>query len=51
MTDESREKQKGSGLGLAIVRSVTELHGGSCGVRNTEKGVEFTIVLRQNEGA
>ncbi len=31
----------GSGLGLAIVRKCVELHGGVCGFRNTDDGVEF----------
>lgn len=38
--DESRTG-KGTGLGLAIARSVVELHGGKCHVRNTGPGVEF----------
>ncbi len=31
----------GSGLGLAIVKKSVELHGGSCGFRNLDGGVEF----------
>ena len=38
--DESRTG-KGTGLGLAIARSIVELHGGNCHVRNTGPGVEF----------
>lgn len=38
--DESRTG-KGTGLGLAIARSIVELHGGKCHVRNTGPGVEF----------
>lgn len=39
-TDESRSGE-GTGLGLAIAKSIIELHGGKCWVRNTETGVEF----------
>lgn len=35
----------GTGLGLAIARSIIELHGGRCGVRNTPQGVEFFFVI------
>ena len=38
--DESRTG-KGTGLGLAIARSIVELHGGNCHVRNTGPGVAF----------
>jgi len=39
-SDASRHTE-GTGLGLAIARSVVELHGGRCDVRNTERGVCF----------
>ncbi len=35
----------GTGLGLSIVRQIVELHGGTCGVRNTVQGVEFFFTL------
>ena len=35
----------GTGLGLSIVRQIVELHGGSCGLRSTEGGVEFSFTL------
>ena len=38
--DEARST-KGTGLGLAIAKNIIELHGGTCGVRNTDRGVEF----------
>lgn len=43
-TDESRSGG-GTGLGLAIAKNIIELHGGTCGVRNTESGVEFKFTL------
>ena len=42
--DESRGGS-GTGLGLAIAKSIIELHGGSCSVRNTKTGVEFSFTL------
>ncbi len=42
--DESRTGE-GTGLGLAIARSIVELHGGSCHVRNTRDGVEFEFTI------
>lgn len=33
----------GTGLGLAIAKNVVELHRGSCQVKNTDMGVEFTF--------
>ena len=42
--DESRTG-KGTGLGLAIARSIVELHGGTCRVRNTGPGVEFGFTV------
>ena len=35
----------GTGLGLSIVKQIVELHGGTCGVRNTVRGVEFRFTL------
>ncbi|PLX31879.1 MAG: two-component sensor histidine kinase, partial [Clostridiales bacterium] len=35
----------GTGLGLAIVRAIVDLHGGSYGVGNTEKGVAFWVEI------
>jgi len=35
----------GAGLGLAIAKSIIELHGGTCFVRNTKTGVEFGFVI------
>lgn len=43
-TDEARTKV-GTGLGLAIAKSIIELHGGKCFVRNTETGVEFGFTI------
>lgn len=37
--------ETGTGLGLAIAKSIIQLHGGKCGVRNTKTGVEFSFVL------
>lgn len=42
--DEARSGE-GTGLGLAIAKSIIELHGGSCGVRNTVRGVEFSFTI------
>ena len=42
--DESRTGG-GTGLGLAIAKSIIELHGGSCGVKNTKTGVEFSFEI------
>ena len=42
--DESRSGG-GTGLGLAIAKSIIELHGGTCEVRNTQTGVEFGFVI------
>lgn len=35
----------GTGLGLAIAKSIVELHGGRCTVRNTKLGVEFGFTI------
>ena len=35
----------GTGLGLAIAKSIVELHGGTCFVRNTKMGVEFSFTI------
>ena len=42
--DEARSGG-GTGLGLAIAKSIIELHGGRCSVRNTETGVMFSFSL------
>ncbi len=42
--DESRSGG-GTGLGLAIAKSIIELHGGKCAVRNTKTGVEFRFEI------
>ena len=42
--DESRSS-KGTGLGLAIAKSIVELHGGKCSVRNTATGVQFSFTI------
>ena len=38
---------KGTGLGLAIAKNIVTLHGGSCTVRNTKNGVEFSFRIPQ----
>ena len=44
--DKSRtRKLGGTGLGLSIVKNIILLHGGSCGVANTENGVKFYFIL------
>jgi len=43
-TDDARSGG-GTGLGLAIAKNIVELHGGACGVRNTETGVEFKFTI------
>lgn len=42
--DEARSGG-GTGLGLAIAKSIVELHGGKCSVRNTKTGVEFGFTV------
>lgn len=42
--DPSRSS-KGTGLGLAICKNIISLHGGTCGAKNTDLGVEFSFVL------
>jgi signal transduction histidine kinase len=42
--DESRTGA-GTGLGLAIAKSIIDLHGGKCWVRNTKTGVAFSFEL------
>ena len=42
--DESRSGG-GTGLGLAIAKSIVELHGGKCFVRNTISGIEFGFTI------
>jgi len=44
--DKSRtRKLGGTGLGLSIVKNIVLLHGGRCGVENTENGVKFYFIL------
>ena len=44
--DKSRtRKLGGTGLGLSIVKNIILLHGGTCGVENTEIGVKFYFTL------
>ncbi len=45
--DESRSSG-GTGLGLAITKNIVELHGRTCGVRNTDRGVEFFFAILSN---
>ena len=42
---EKDRKKEGTGLGLAITKSIIELHGGKCFVRNITGGVEFGFEL------
>lgn len=44
--DKSHNRKSGRfGLGLSIVSAIVKLHGESCGVYNTEKGVCFWLTL------
>jgi signal transduction histidine kinase len=43
-TDAARSGD-GTGLGLAIAKSIVDLHGGKCFVRNTETGVVFGFAI------
>ena len=44
--DKSRSRENGgTGLGLAIAKSIVDLHGGKCSVRNTKSGVEFGFTI------
>ncbi|WP_346962083.1 HAMP domain-containing sensor histidine kinase [Clostridium sp.] len=44
--DKSRNrKDGGTGLGLSIVKNIVDLHGGQYGVKNTEIGVKFYVIL------
>ena len=40
-----REGSTGTGLGLSIVKTVCELHGGSCGVQTSQNGSTFWFEL------
>ena len=42
--DEARSGM-GTGLGLSIAKSIIELHGGTCLVRNTQTGIEFSFTI------
>lgn len=47
--DKARSRELGgSGLGLAIVKGIIEAHCGEYGVRNTEDGIHFFIMLQHN---
>jgi len=41
--EEKSRSGEGTGLGLAIARSIVELHGGVCAVRNIKGGVAFSF--------
>jgi len=43
-TEQSRTS-KGTGLGLSICKAIIELHRGTCNVKNTSTGVEFSFFL------
>lgn len=43
-TEQSRTS-KGTGLGLSICKAIIDLHRGSCQVKNTFSGVEFSFML------
>lgn len=43
--NDSAQDARGTGLGLPIVKSIAELHGGSCRAVNTDTGLEFQIKL------
>lgn len=43
--DPSRSS-RGTGLGLAICKNIISLHGGTCGAKNTDLGVEFQFTLQ-----
>jgi len=45
--DKSRSRNLGgTGLGLSIVKKIIELHRGSYGVLNTDKGVKFYFRIK-----
>ena len=39
----------GSGIGLSIVKAIMDAHHQTCGVQNTEEGVEFWFTLQKAE--
>ena len=39
--DGGDNARKGTGVGLSTVKGIVALHGGACGCRNTDNGVEF----------
>lgn len=47
--EQSRNRKTGgSGLGLYLVRSILDLHGADCRIENTDKGVRFTALFRDD---
>ena len=46
--DKARTREYGgTGLGLSIVRSVIQMHGGKCGVKNLSGGVKFYFIINK----
>lgn len=49
-TDKSRSKATGgSGLGLYIVKTILDLHGMSCHIKNTDQGVTFFLYFTDQQ--
>lgn len=48
--DKSRNRELGgTGIGLAIVKNILILHGYKYGVKNTDNGVKFYFVVKENK--
>jgi signal transduction histidine kinase len=45
----SARRDEGAGLGLAICQEIVLAHGWRLSVRNTARGAEFTVVIRERE--